>query len=179
LLGQYTGAAPIFGRTGGVMEAALRTAYEVVAGKPLEKLEFEGLGTMEGVKIASIPVGGVTLKVAVVHGLGNARTVCESIRSGGSLAGYHFIEFMACEGGGIGGGGQIIPTNRLTRKARTGGVNLDDRGHAFRKSHQNPEVEQIYKDFLEKPLGHLSHHLLHTTYVDRSQQARSSAASPT
>jgi len=177
LLGQYTGAAPIFGRTGGVMEAALRTAYEVVAGKPLEKLEFEALGTMEGVKVAVIPVDGIEVKVAVAHGLGNARKVCDSVRAGGEFAGYHFIEFMACEGGCIGGGGQIIPTNTFTRKARTGGVNLDDRERALRKSHQNPEVEQIYKDFLEKPLGHLSHHLLHTSYVDRSQGARASTTS--
>jgi iron only hydrogenase large subunit-like protein len=175
LLGQYTGAAPIFGRTGGVMEAALRTAYEVVAGKALEKLEFDALGTMDGVKVATIPVNGIEVKVAVAHGLGNARKVCDSVRAGGEFATYHFIEFMACEGGCIGGGGQIIPTNTLTRKARTGGVNLDDREHALRKSHQNPEVERIYKDFLEKPLGHLSHHLLHTTYVDRSQAAKSSA----
>ena len=176
LLGEYTGAAPIFGRTGGVMEAALRTAYEVVAGKPLEKLEFEGLGTMDGVKVATVPVNGIDVKVAVAHGLGNARKVCESVRSGGEFAGYHFIEFMACEGGCIGGGGQIIPTNMMTRKARTQGVNLDDRVHAIRKSHQNPEVERIYQDFLKKPLGHLSHELLHTSYVDRSQQATSPAA---
>lgn len=176
LLGQYTGAAPIFGRTGGVMEAALRTAYEVVAGKPLDTLEFEALGTMEGVKVATVPVNGIDVKVAVAHGLGNARKVCDSVRSGGEFASYHFIEFMGCEGGCIGGGGQIIPTTTLTRQARTRGVNRDDREHAIRKSHENPEVEQLYKDFLEKPLGHLSHHLLHTTYVDRSQQAASSTA---
>ena len=176
LLGQYTGAAPIFGRTGGVMEAALRTAYEVVAGKPLDTLEFEALGTMEGVKVATVPVNGIDVKVAVAHGLGNARKVCDSVRSGGEFASYHFIEFMGCEGGCIGGGGQIIPTTTLTRQARTRGVNRDDREHAIRKSHENPEVEQLYKDFLEKPLGHLSHHLLHTTYVDRSQQAVSSTA---
>jgi iron-only hydrogenase group A len=168
LLGQYTGAAPIFGRTGGVMEAALRTAYEVVAGKPLEKLEFEALGTLDGVKVATVPVNGIEVKVAVAHGLGNAKRVCESVRTGGEFASYHFIEFMACEGGCIGGGGQIIPTNLSTRKARTGGVNRDDRQHSLRKSHQNPEVEQIYKEFLHEPLGHLSHELLHTTYVDRS-----------
>ncbi len=179
LLGQYTGAAPIFGRTGGVMEAALRTAYEVVAGKPLEKLEFEGLGTMDGVKTATVPVNGIEVKVAVAHGLANARKVCESVRSGGEFAQYHFIEFMACEGGCIGGGGQVIPTNALTRSARTGGVNLDDHGRALRKSHDNPEVAQIYKDFLQKPLGHLSHQLLHTTYVDRSQGSSPSAASTT
>ncbi|MGQ9607580.1 MAG: [FeFe] hydrogenase, group A [Thermogutta sp.] len=177
LLGQYTGAAPIFGRTGGVMEAALRTAYEIVAKKPLEKLEFESLGTMDGVKVATIPVGGIELKVAVVHGLGNAKKVCESVRHGGEFSTYHFIEFMACEGGCIGGGGQLIPTNTLVRKARTGGVNLDDRQQPLRKSHLNPEVEQLYKDFLHEPLGHLSHRLLHTKYVDRSPQAQSTIAS--
>ena len=175
LLGQYTGAAPIFGRTGGVMEAALRTAYEVVAGKPLQKLEFESLGTMEGVKVATVPVNGIEVKVAVAHGLGNAQKICESVRQGGEFAKYHFIEFMACEGGCIGGGGQLIPTNTFVRKARTGGVNRDDRQQPLRKSHLNPEVEQLYKEFLHEPLGHLSHHLLHTTYVDRSQQAKSSA----
>ncbi len=177
LLGQYTGAAPIFGRTGGVMEAALRTAYEVVAGKPLEKLEFESLGTLEGVKSATVSVNGIQLKVAVAHGLGNARKVCDSVRSGGEFADYHFIEFMACEGGCIGGGGQIIPTNTLVRKARTGGVNRDDREQPLRKSHQNREVEQLYQEFLHEPLGHISHHLLHTKYFDRSQQAQSSEVS--
>lgn len=177
LLGEYTGAAPIFGRTGGVMEAALRTAYEVVAKKPLESLEFESLGTMEGVKVATVPVNGIEVKVAVAHGLGNARKVCESVREGGEFSKYHFIEFMACEGGCIGGGGQLIPTNTFVRKARTGGVNLDDRQQPLRKSHLNPEVEQLYKDFLQEPLGHLSHHLLHTTYVDRSPQAQATAAS--
>ena len=168
LLGQYTGAAPIFGRTGGVMEAALRTAYEVIVQEPLKNLEFESLGTLEGVKTATISVGGIEVKVAVAHGLGNAKKICESVRQGGEFAKYHFIEFMACEGGCIGGGGQLIPTNTSVRKARTAGVNNDDRHQAFRKSHLNPEVVQIYKEFLLEPLGHLSHHLLHTTYVDRS-----------
>jgi iron-only hydrogenase group A len=168
LLGQYTGAAPIFGRTGGVMEAALRTAYEVVAKKPLEKLEFESLGTMDGVKVAAVPINGIEIKVAVVHGLGNAKKVCESVRAGGEFSKYHFIEFMACEGGCIGGGGQLIPTNTLVRKARTDGVNLDDQQQPLRKSHLNPEVQQLYKEFLREPLGRLSHHLLHTSYVDRS-----------
>ncbi len=177
LLGQYTGAAPIFGRTGGVMEAALRTAYEVVAKKPLEKLEFESLGTMDGVKVATIPVGGIEVKVAVAHGLGNAKKVCESVREGGEFSTYHFIEFMACEGGCIGGGGQVIPTNTFVRKARTDGVNLDDQQQPLRKSHLNPEVEQLYKEFLHEPLGHLSHHLLHTGYVDRSNQAAGVALS--
>jgi len=176
LLGQYTGAAPIFGRTGGVMEAALRTAYEVVAGRPLEKLEFESLGTMQGVKTAQVAVDGLELKVAVVHGLGNAKAVCESVRQGGEFANYHFIEFMACEGGCIGGGGQVIPTNLQTRAARTGGVNRDDREQPLRKSHQNPEVEQLYREFLQEPLGHLSHQLLHTGYVDRSAKSAAAAS---
>lgn len=175
LLGQYTGAAPIFGRTGGVMEAALRTAYEVVAKKPLEKLEFEQLGTMEGVKTAVIPINGTEIRVAVAHGLGNAKKICESVRTGGEFSKYHFIEFMACEGGCIGGGGQIIPTNSLVRKNRTAGVNLDDRRQPMRKSHLNSEVEQLYKEFLHKPLGHLSHLLLHTAYVDRSQKNKAPA----
>ena len=168
LLGEYTGAAPIFGRTGGVMEAALRTAYEVVAKKELIALEFENLGTLDGVKTATIPIDGIELKVAVAHGLGNAKIICESVRNGGEFAQYHFIEFMACEGGCIGGGGQIIPTNVSVRKARIGAVNADDRQHALRKSHLNPEIIQLYEEFLKKPLGHLSHHLLHTGYVDRS-----------
>ncbi len=171
LLGEYTGAAPIFGRTGGVMEAALRTAYEVVTGEALEKLEFESLGTLEGVKAATVPVNGIEVKVAVAHGLGNAQKICESVRQGGEFADYHFIEFMACDGGCIGGGGQIIPTNIEMRKARIESVNRDDRQQPIRKSHLNSEVDHLYKDFLHEPLGHLSHELLHTTYVDRSPQA--------
>ena len=123
---------------------------------------------MDGVKVASIPVGEIELKVAVAHGLGNAKTVCESVRQGGEFASYHFIEFMACEGGCIGGGGQRIPTNTLVRQARTQGVNGDDRQKPLRRSHLNPEVKRLYEEFLHEPLGHLSHQLLHTKYVDRS-----------
>jgi len=137
----------------------------------LEKLDFESLGTLDGVKTATIPVAGVEVKVAVAHGLGNAKKICESVRLGGEFSKYHFIEFMACEGGCIGGGGQLIPTNTRKRIDRTGGVNNDDRQQPIRKSHLNREVDQLYKDFLHEPLGHLSHHLLHTTYVDRSQGA--------
>ncbi|MGD9127340.1 MAG: [FeFe] hydrogenase, group A, partial [Planctomycetia bacterium] len=173
LLGEYTGAAPIFGRTGGVMEAALRTAYEVILEKPLEKLEFEGLGTLDGIKTATVSLDGLDVKVAVVHGTGNAKKVCESVRDGGEFASYHFIEFMACDGGCIGGGGQIIPTNTMVRQARSEGVNRDDREHELRKSHLNTEVDQLYKEFLDKPLSHLSHHLLHTSYTDRSAEVSS------
>jgi len=173
LLGQYTGAATIFGRTGGVMEAALRTAYEIITGKPLEKLEFEELGTLEGVKTATIKLNGKEIKVAVAHGLSNARKICESVKNGGEFADYTFIEFMACPGGCIGGGGQPIPTNKETIKARVDALNTDDRQLPIRKSHENPEIKQIYEDFLKKPVSKLAHHLLHTHYFDRSKELKS------
>lgn len=169
LLGSYTGAAPIFGRTGGVMEAALRTAITVLTGQPPQPLEFTTLETLEGIKCASLPLGDKTLKVAVAHGLNNVRTVCESVKNGGEFAEYHFIEFMCCPGGCIGGGGQPIPTNMASRKARTRGLNIDDRQLAtLRMSHENPEIKALYSDFLKEPLSSLSHHLLHTTYIDRT-----------
>lgn len=168
LLGSYTGAAPIFGRTGGVMEAALRTAAVLVTGSPLGKLEFEELGTMDGVKAATVELNGVKLKVAVAHGLSNARKVCESVRSGGEFASYHFIEFMACPGGCVAGGGQPIPTNDRTKSARTGGLNQDDRERcSLRMSHENPEIQALYAEFLQEPLSHVSHSLLHTHYTGR------------
>ena len=169
LLGAYTGAAPIFGRTGGVMEAALRTAITLLAGVPPASLRFDALGTSDGIKTAQLQVKGKTLKVAVVHGLANARQVCESVRSGGEFAQYHFIEFMTCPGGCIGGGGQPIPTNNLTRQSRTEGLNRDDREIcSLRMSHENPEVKQLYESYLGKPLSHLAHQLLHTHYTART-----------
>ncbi|GEM_PF-59856 len=173
LIGKYTGAATIFGRTGGVMEAALRTAYEIITGKPLEKLEFEELGTLEGIKTATIKLNGKAIKVAVAHGLGNARKICDSIKNGGEFASYTFIEFMACPGGCIGGGGQPIPTDRETIKARVETLNREDRQLPLRKSHENPEIKQIYADFLKKPVSTLAHHLLHTHYFDRSKELKS------
>lgn len=168
LLGDYTGAATIFGRTGGVMTAALRTAYEVVEGKPLGDIELATLGEYSGVKTAALPVGGSDVKVAVVFGLKNARMVCEDILNGGEFSKYHFIEVMTCPGGCVGGGGQIITTNVLKAVARTKGLNSDDQNQTLRKSHENPEIKQIYSDFLEKPCSELSHHLLHTHYQERS-----------
>lgn len=168
LLGSYSGAAPIFGRTGGVMEAALRTAITLLSGNPPAKLEFETLGTMESIKKAELPLGDKILKVAVVHGLKNARKVCESIQSGGEFSNYHFIEFMACPGGCIGGGGQPIPTNIATKRERTLGLNYDDSDCCrLRMSHENPEIKALYDGFLLHPLGHFSHHLLHTGYSPR------------
>jgi len=169
LLGDYTGAAPIFGRTGGVMEAALRTAITLLSGEPPQALEFTDLEHMEGIKSASLPLGGKTLKVAVAHGLNNVRKVCESVQQGSLFSEYHFIEFMACPGGCIGGGGQPIPTHASARKARSSGLNIDDRQVSkMRMSHENPEVNALYSNFLEKPLSPLAHHLLHTSYINRS-----------
>ena len=168
MLGEYTGAAPIFGRTGGVMEAALRTASAILTGDPPSSLDFEELESFAGIKRAELPVGGQILKVAVAHGLENARKVCESIRSGGDFAGYHFIEFMTCPGGCIGGGGQPIPTNPATKQSRMLALNRDDREVCrLRMSHENMEVKALYDSFLEKPLSHLAHELLHTSYTAR------------
>ncbi|MDX9871518.1 MAG: [FeFe] hydrogenase, group A [Clostridia bacterium] len=169
LLGDYTGAATIFGRTGGVMTAALRTAYEVVTGEPLGDIELAALGEYTGVKTAAVPVAGNDVKVAVAFGLKNARAICEDILAGGEFSKYHFIEVMTCPGGCVGGGGQIITTNVIKATARMQGLNKDDRDQTWRKSHDNPEIKQIYAEFLEKPCGELSHHLLHTTYVNRGE----------
>jgi iron-only hydrogenase group A len=165
LFAEYSGAAPIFGRTGGVMEAALRTASAIYTGETPQTLEFDSLGTEEGIKRAKISLGNTDIQVAVAHGLKNAREICESIRNNGEFSTYKFIEFMACPGGCIGGGGQPIPTDATTRLSRTRGLNQDDRSEcAIRMSHENPEIKAVYDNFLGKPLSHLSHKLLHTQY---------------
>ena len=165
-LGVSSGAGVIFGATGGVMEAALRTAYEVITGQTLEKVELTMVRGMQGVREATIPVGDLQLKVAVAHGLGNARQLLELIRAG--KADYHFIEVMACPGGCIGGGGQPIPTDLDIRMRRADALYYADAHLPIRKSHENPVIKQIYAEFLGKPLGEKSHHLLHTHYTDRS-----------
>ncbi|HZX46777.1 MAG TPA: [FeFe] hydrogenase, group A [Clostridia bacterium] len=167
MLGEYTGAAPIFGRTGGVMTAALRTAYEVIEGKPLEDIELEALGRYEGIKTASIPTGVGEIKIAVTSGLSNARLICEDIKKGGEFSKYHFIEIMTCPGGCVGGGGQIVTPVLAKKLARAAGLNEDDRNCPIRKSHENPDIKELYNDFLDEPCGELSHHLLHTHYVRR------------
>ncbi|MEN6618635.1 MAG: NADH-dependent [FeFe] hydrogenase, group A6 [Rikenellaceae bacterium] len=179
LMGESTGAGVIFGATGGVMEAALRTAYELVTGRevPFENLNIIPVRGMEGVKEASIKIEnplekwsfleGVELNCAVAHGLVNAKKVMDSIVSGESK--YHFIEFMACPGGCLGGGGQPIPTNPEIRAKRTEAIYAEDAGMPLRKSHQNPEIIKIYKDFLIAPLGEKSHKLLHTKYTPRKR----------
>jgi iron-only hydrogenase group A len=164
-LGISTGAGAIFGATGGVMEAALRTIYEVVTGETLKNLDFEDVRGLNGVKEASVNLPGITVKVAVAHGLANARDLLDQLRSGEKE--YHFIEIMACPGGCIGGGGQPIPTNTETRKRRIEAIYNVDKNMAIRKSHENPAIKKLYKEFLIKPLGHKSHELLHTEYYQR------------
>jgi len=179
LMGESTGAGAIFGATGGVMEAALRTVYELVTGRqvPFENLNITPVRGMDGVKEASIKIEfpldewaflhGVELKCAVAHGLINAKKVMDSIISGESH--YHFVEFMACPGGCLGGGGQPIPTNPEIRRKRAEAIYAEDAGMKLRKSHQNPEILQIYNDFLLKPMGVRSHNLLHTKYTPRER----------
>ncbi|MDO9510203.1 MAG: NADH-dependent [FeFe] hydrogenase, group A6 [Bacteroidales bacterium] len=178
-MGDSSGAAVIFGATGGVMEAALRTAYELVTGRevPFANLNITPVRGMEGVKEASIKIEnvkadwsfleGAELKVAIAHGLTNAKKLMTAIRDG--KASYHFVEVMACPGGCLGGGGQPIPTSPEIRKKRTEAIYAEDEGLPIRKSHENPEVAAIYADFLSEPLGHKSHELLHTHYKARKR----------
>lgn len=165
-LGESTGAAPIFGATGGVIEAALRTAYELATGKELDKVEFESVRGMQGIRSAEVQVGAHTLKIGIAHELGNARKLLEEIRAGKSQ--YHAIEVMACPGGCIGGGGQPYHHGDVAvLKARTQTLYKEDAGKALRKSHQNKYVAELYEKFLGKPLGEKSHQLLHTHYFNR------------
>jgi iron-only hydrogenase group A len=164
-LGESTGAAVIFGATGGVMEAALRTAYEVVTGTPLADINFTPARGMEGIKEAEVDMDGLKIKVAVAHSLKNARMLLEQIEKGESP--YAFIEIMTCPGGCLGGGGQPIPTTWGIRMKRAESIYAEDSGKPIRKSHENQQIAALYKDFLKEPLGHLSHMLLHTTYQQR------------
>jgi len=163
--GITTGAAVIFGATGGVMEAALRTVYEVVTGEELKNVNFTAVRGLEGIKEATVKVGDLDVKVAVASGLGNARKLMDLIMEG--KADYHFIEIMCCPGGCLGGGGQPIPTNDEIRKARMEAIYREDEGLPLRKSHESPAVKAIYAEFLKEPLGHKSHEILHTKYTAR------------
>jgi len=177
IMGDSTGAAVIFGATGGVMEAALRTAYELVTGRevPFGNLNIIPVRGMDGVKEATVKIEGcleawkflegAELKVAIAHGLVNANKIMKSVKEGKSS--YHFVEIMACPGGCIGGGGQPIPTSMEIRKNRMKAIYSEDMHMVLRKSHQNPDVIAIYKDFLDAPNSHKSHDLLHTHYVER------------
>ena len=176
-LGLSSGAADIFANTGGVMEAALRTVYEIVTGKPLpfENLHVTPIVGLEGVKEASLKITGtvpdwsflegLTVNVAVAHGLGNARTLIERIRS--NQGNYHFVEVMTCPGGCIGGGGQPRMTDDTVRLARIEAIYREDEGKSLRKSHENPDLKKLYEEFLGRPLSEKSHHLLHTRYTPK------------
>ena len=171
-IGQYTGAATIFGVTGGVMEAALRTAYYLVTKEELSEkaVDFTCVRGMEGIKKATVDVKGTPVRVAVAHGLKNVQTLLQEVREArenGKEVPYHFIEVMACKGGCIAGGGQPYGTEDEIRAKRIDGLYADDKKSEFRKSHQNPDIKKIYADFLEKPSSHKAHKLLHTHYVPR------------
>lgn len=171
-MGEATGAGAIFGTTGGVMEAALRTAYESLTGKELEKLDFEQVRGEEGIKRATIKIGDIDVKVAVAHGLGNAQTIMEEIKNG--KADYQFVEIMACPGGCIMGGGQPIKTAKVratkdVRKLRADALYTIDEKSKIRKSHENPVIKKLYQEYLVEPGGHKAHELLHTHYVKREK----------
>ncbi len=169
LIGTYTGAGTIFGVTGGVMEAAVRTAYFVTNKKELGPVEYEPVRGMEGVKSAEVDLGGTKVRIAVVHQIKNVDAVVEQIRAdlaAGKEPTWHFIEVMACRGGCIGGGGQPYGVTDEVRAARTKALYTDDEKCTYRQSHNNPEITAIYKDFLGEPLGHKSHELLHTSYTE-------------
>jgi NADP-reducing hydrogenase subunit HndD len=168
-LGESSGAAVIFGATGGVIEAAVRTAYELFTKKKLERLDFHELRGMDGIREATIDFDGLPIRIGIAHGLGNARKLLEDIRSGKSN--YHAIEIMACPGGCIGGGGQPLHHGNFEiLKQRMAAIYREDVGKPIRKSHENPYIVKLYEDFLGKPMSEKSHKLLHTHYVDKSKK---------
>ena len=167
---EATGAGVIFGATGGVMEAALRTVAEILEGKSIDKIEYEMVRGTEGIKEATLNIAGKEIRIAVAHGLGNARKLLESIRSGEKS--YEFIEIMACPGGCVTGGGQPICTAKEymdhdVKVERAKALYTEDANSPLRKSHENPDIKLLYSDFFEKPGSHKSHELLHTKYIAR------------
>ena len=169
-MGEATGAAAIFGTTGGVMEAALRTAQDTLTGKDLEKIDFEQVRGGDGIKRATVNIAGKDLKVVAASGLANAQKILEEIKSGKSD--YQFVEIMACPGGCVMGGGQPIKSSKIrrevdVRKLRADSLYTIDEKSTIRKSHENPVIKQIYSEYLEKPGSHIAHKLLHTHYQER------------
>ena len=174
MLGESTGAGVIFGVTGGVMEAALRTVVDVLTGEDMPRLEYDDVRGLEGIKEATVSVNGTDINVAIVHGTANAAKLLNAIRAGEKT--YHFIEVMGCPGGCVTGGGQPIVDARTRyyvdpRAARAAATYSEDESMAIRKSHKNPAVQKLYAEFLGEPNSHIAHELLHTTYVDRSKEA--------
>ena len=167
-LGYSTGAADIFGKTGGVIEAATRTLYELVTGEELEKVDFEQFRGIEGIRIAEIPVNGIKLRIGVVNGLGAARELLNKIEKGEET--LHAIEVMACKGGCVGGGGQPFHYGNFEIvKERIKGLEKIDSGKIIRKSHDNPYIIELYKKYLKEPLSHEAHQLLHTYYSPKKR----------
>lgn len=171
-MGEATGAAAIFGTTGGVMEAALRTAQDILTGKDLEKINFQNIRGGDGIKKAEVEINGTKIKVVAASGLSNAKKILQEIKSG--KADYQFVEIMACPGGCVMGGGQPIKSSKIRsevdiRKLRSEALYSIDEKSVIRKSHQNPVVQKIYQEFLEKPGSHKAHDLLHTTYQKREK----------
>lgn len=171
-LGISTGAGLIFGVTGGVMEAALRTVREVMEGKSFDNVDFHAVRGLQGIKEATVNVAGIDVKVAVASGLANARVLCEQIKKGESP--YHFIEIMSCPGGCVNGGGQPIKeayvrNNIDYRKKRSDAVYDADEKMSLRKSHENPVIKEVYETYLGEPNGHRAHEILHTHYSARSK----------
>ena len=164
LMGTSSGAADIFGATGGVMEAALRTAYELITGQELGMLDFKEVRGLTGIKETEIEIGDLRVKAAVAHGLGNVRHLMERIKAGEE---FHFIELMACPGGCLGGGGQPSPTDQYVREKRMKGLYNIDSLKELRKSHQNPYISKLYEEYLGEPGSHKAHQLLHTEYTAR------------
>ena len=165
-LGESTGAGLIFGRTGGVIEAALRTAADWYTGSSVENVDYEAVRGFEGVRSADVKLGDLDLKIGIAHGLGEARKLLEQIRAGESH--YHAIEIMACKGGCIGGGGQPYHHgNTGTLKKRTAAINAEDVSKTIRKSHENPYIKKLYEEYLDKPMSHEAHELLHTKYFKK------------
>jgi NADP-reducing hydrogenase subunit HndD len=163
-LGVASGAAVIFGSTGGVIEAAVRTAYELRTKKPLPKIDFEELRGFDGVRVASVDMDDVTLNIGIAHGLGNAKALLTEIRDG-NPRNIHAVEVMACPGGCIGGAGQPYHHgDGSILKKRQAAIYEVDRSMPIRKSHENPAITELYEKYLGKPCGHLSHELLHTSY---------------
>jgi NADH-quinone oxidoreductase subunit G len=168
MLGTYTGAGTIFGATGGVMEAALRTAYFYVTGQDAPKVEFDVTRGLKGVKEGSIEIAGKTIRIAVAHGLANVEQVLEKVRAAkaaGEETPYHFVEVMACNGGCVGGGGQPYGATNELRTKRAAGLYNEDSTGKLRCSHHNPAIKDLYTTFLGEPAGHKAHDLLHTSYT--------------
>lgn len=168
-LGESTGAAVIFGATGGVIEAATRTAYEIFTKKELGKVEFTELRGLEGVREATVDFDGTPIHIGIAHGLGNARKLLDKVRAG--EAQFHAIEIMACPGGCVGGAGQPYHHGDFSKvEKRLQAIYEEDREKPIRKSHENPYIQQLYKEFLGEPCGEKAHHLLHTHYFDKSEK---------